>query len=278
VITTYAHWLAFSLISAVLAQNTPPQPRVIASSSEWSITAEQYEEIVKTFPAEDRPRFVDSDNRRGLVNELVRIWVLTTEARKNGISVGTDYQSRRDYYQNYAREAGSKISEETVRKYFDDHLDDFTRVALSHILILNGGSPITPYPDLERLPYEEAEKKAKEIKAMLDKGADWDTVSKEYSQEKMFKDKGGTVGYIAKGMVEKSIETAAFALKVGEISDVVGSVFGFHILKITDRKVATFEELREPIRRKLTTDEVNRQLDLKVKEANVAIDETFFVQ
>jgi foldase protein PrsA len=124
---------------------------------------------------------------------------------------------------------------------------------------------------LKRLPYKEAEKRAKEVKAMLNSGADWDKVSKEYSQ-----DQSGKPGRITKGQIEKSIEGALFSMKVGEISDVVGSVYGFHILRLDEKEVKPFEDFREPIRQKLVADEVDRQLDAKVKEAGVKIDESFF--
>src|SRR5207244_6564362 len=123
------------------------------------------------------------DKRRWLVDELVRIWVLTSEASRKGIDVGTGYESRRNYYQQYAREIGAAISEETVRNYYEGHLDAFTQIGLSHILILNGNSPITPYADVERLPYEEAETKAKEINAMLDRAADWCGLAKKQSTD-----------------------------------------------------------------------------------------------
>src|SRR5213594_1991669 len=270
-----SHLLSMLLLSGAL-QGPAATPRIIASSGDWTITAEEFEQIVKTFPAQDRQRFADPDNRRGLVDELVRIWVLTSEARRKGIDVGTGYESRRNYYQQYAREIGAAISEETVRNYYEGHLDEFTQIGLSHILILNGNSPITPYANVERLPYEEAEKKAKEIKAMLDMGADWDEMSKKYSQDINVKDRGGDAGYISKGRAEKSIDDALFSMKPGQISDVVGSVFGFHILRVTDRRTKTFEEMRDAIRKKLETDELNRQLEMKVEQAGVTIDQSFF--
>jgi len=267
--------LCFLFIAA--APQTPAAAaHVLASSSDWSITTEEFARILQTFPPEDQARYSITEYRLGLLNELVRIWVLTTEARKNGAEMGEDYESRKSYYQKYAREVGARVPEEAARKYYDDHLNDFTQVRLSHILILNGNSPVTPHPNLERLPYEKAEQKAKEIKAMLDQGGDWDQLSKDYSQAIDVKDHGGDIGYISKGQVEKSIEDAAYALKAGEVSDVVGSVFGFHILRVTDRKVVPFDQLRQSILQKLISDEVNRLLDAKVKAAGVTIDPTQF--
>ena len=92
-----SHLLSMLLLSGIL-QGPAATPRIIASSGDWTITAEEFEEIVKTFPPQDRQRFADPDNRRGLVGELVRIWVLTSEARRKGIDVGTGYESRLNYY------------------------------------------------------------------------------------------------------------------------------------------------------------------------------------
>ncbi len=263
------------LISALLI--IPAQGlRVIASTNDWKLTHEQYDGILKTFPEIDRLRYIDPEYRRGLVNELVRIWVVCAEARKNGIAIPDDYESQKSYYQKYAQEVGTTINDEPVRKYYDDHIDDFTALGFSHILILNGGSPITPYPSVERLPYKEAEALAKEVKAKLDAGGDWNELSRKYSQATDIKDKGGFAGYLLKGRFEKSIENALFSMKLGEISEVVGSVYGFHILRLDDKQVKPFEELHDPIRQKLVADEVNRQLDLKAKAAGVTIDESFF--
>jgi hypothetical protein len=263
------------LLSALLIVQGQGQ-KVIASTKDWSITQEQYDAILKTFPEVDRLRYIDPEYRRGLVNELVRIWVLSAEARKNGIAVPNDYESQKAYYQKWAQQVGATISDEAIRSYYDAHIDDFTALGFSQILILNGSSPVTPYPGVERLPYKEAEARAKEIKAMLDAGGDWNELAKKYSQDMASKDKGGAAGYLMKDRAEKSIETRLFSMKIGEISDVVGSVYGFHILRLDDKQVKPFEELRDPIRRKLITDEVVRQLDAKARETGVVIDESFF--
>jgi len=89
------------LLSLLLAfgvpQTSAAAARVMASSADWTITAADVEQIVTTFPPQDRERYADPDHRRRLVNELVRIWALTTEARKKGVDVGADYESRRNY-------------------------------------------------------------------------------------------------------------------------------------------------------------------------------------
>jgi hypothetical protein len=268
------HLMLLALI-ATAPQNPLPGSHVIASCADWSITVDDFEHVLNTFPPERREILETQPDRRILVNEMVRMWTLTAEARKKGINLGTDYESRKAYYQNYINEIHSTITDDAVRKYYDTHQEEFLQVALSQILVLNGDSPIKPYAGVEGLPYKEAMKKALEIKAMLDKGADWDKVSKEFSQAIDIKDRGGAVGYIYKQQVTKSVGDAAFKLKIGEISDPIDSIYGLHILRISDKRVRPFDEIRDAIHGKMTIEEVNRRLDAKVKEAGVIIDESF---
>src|SRR5438093_5782043 len=89
-----SHLLSMLLLSGIL-QGPAATPRIIASSGDWTITAEEFEEIVKTFPPQDRQRFADPDNRKELVGELVRIWVFNERGpqegnrRRHGIRIST---------------------------------------------------------------------------------------------------------------------------------------------------------------------------------------------
>jgi len=253
--------------------------RVIASTKEWKITEGDFQQILASFPPESRERFSVAATRRNLLNEVIRIWVLSTEAKKNGIAVGTTYAERRDYYVQYTQQLGARISEERLRNYYMQHIAEYERVRLSHILILNGGSPIIPPnvdPKKVRLPYDQALKKAQEIRSKLQQGSKFEDLAKQYSDDPTSGPAGGDIGLVGRGQMEKDLETAAFKLKVGEVSEVVGSIFGFHILRITEKKVLSFEELKEQIRQKLAADAVNADIEPKVKAAGVTIDETYF--
>jgi parvulin-like peptidyl-prolyl isomerase len=87
---------------------------------------------------------------------------------------------------------------------------------------------------------------------------------------------GGEFGMIARGQIDRPLESAAFGLQVGKVSEVVGSIYGFHILRVTEKKVLPFEELKEDIRQKLTADAVNADITPRVKAAAVKIDESYF--
>jgi peptidyl-prolyl cis-trans isomerase C len=253
--------------------------RVIASTKEWKITAGEFQQILASFPADSRQRFSAAAERRNLLNEVVRIWVLSNEAMKKGIAVGTTYVARRDYYVQFAQQLGSRITDEQLRAFYKEHVSEYETVRLSHILILNGNSPVIPPnvdPKKTRLPYKDAMKKAQDIRAKLLQGAKFEDLAKQYSEDPNSASKGGDVGVMPRGRMDKAMESAAFALKVGEISDVVGSIFGFHVLRVTEKKVPSFEELKDQILQKLTADAVNADIDPKVKAAGVIVDEAYF--
>jgi len=141
-------------------------------------------------------------------------------------------------------------SEQQVSDYYDDNLEMFKQeeeVRASHILF-----------KVNREATEEEENKIKEkALSILERaraGEDFAALAKEYS-EGPTGEKGGDLGYFSKGRMVKPFEEAAFALKKGEISDLVKTSFGYHIIKVEDIKEArtkTLDEARKQITDTLT--------------------------
>lgn len=133
-----------------------------------------------------------------------------------------------------------KVSEEDARKFYDQNPDKFTRpetVKASHILV---GVDEKATADEKKAAREKAEKLRKELAG----GADFAALAKGNSTCPSSQ-QGGDLGYFGKGQMVPAFEKAAFALKPGEISDVVETQFGFHIIKLTDKKAAEKVDFKE---------------------------------
>jgi len=157
------------------------------------------------------------------------------------------------------------VSEEEVRAYYREHPDDFKKppkVSLKYIAIPKVPSAADSAKLRMRLD---------EIISELKSGADFAELAKEYSDDPGSADKGGDLGYFTRGTMVKAFEDAAFKLKVGEISAPVKTDFGWHIIKLEDRRR---REGKEEIRARhiLLKDEPSREtLDLLEQKADTLL-------
>jgi peptidyl-prolyl cis-trans isomerase C len=141
--------------------------------------------------------------------------------------------------------AGVYVSEEEMKTYYENNPEKFKtpeRVKASHILV-------SVSPEMEEAQKEEARKKIETIKEKLSGGEDFEKLASEYS-DCPSKQEGGNLDYFARGQMVKPFEDAAFAMNPGEISDIVETQFGYHIIKVDDKepaKTISFEEARSEL-------------------------------
>ncbi|MDA3896447.1 MAG: peptidylprolyl isomerase [Desulfobacteraceae bacterium] len=144
------------------------------------------------------------------------------------------------------------VSDEEVKTYFDSHPDEFDmpeRVQASHILIKVD-------PKASEASKAESLKKIEAIKSKLDNGEDFAKLASENS-DCPSSAKGGDLGLFARGQMVKPFEDTAFALKPGEVSGVVETQFGYHIIKSTEKQVGStlaFNDIKERLTEKLKED------------------------
>jgi peptidyl-prolyl cis-trans isomerase C len=138
-----------------------------------------------------------------------------------------------------------KVSDEEIKKFYDenkDRLGEEPQVKASHILI---GVDASATPEVKAKAKEKAEALLKELKA----GKDFAEAAKT-SSTCPSKEQGGDLGFFGRGQMVSEFEQAAFGLKPGEMSGVVETQFGYHIIKVTDKKggeAPKLEELKEKI-------------------------------
>ena len=186
------------------------------------ITEEEIEEDL-----DEMREFYGSDEA---LNQELANYGLTLDDVKNNIKTNLQIERLLDSY--------VEITEEEMKEYFEENKSTFDQkeqVKASHILV-------------------ETEEEALEIKEKLDQGEDFAELAKEYSLDKSNSDKGGDLGYFDRNKMVKEFSDAAFSLEIGEISDPVKSEYGFHIIKVEDRKEAKeadYDEVKNQVRRQL---------------------------
>ncbi|KGP71204.1 peptidylprolyl isomerase [Pontibacillus yanchengensis] len=152
---------------------------------------------------------------------------------------------------------GVEVSEEEVQSYYDNMKQE---VQASHILV-------------------DDEKTAKDVIQKLEDGGDFAELAKEHSTDTTSAENGGDLGYFSTGDMVLPFEEAAYNLEVGKVSKPVESEYGYHIIKVTDKRekedtssIGSFDEMKEQLQRELETRKANPdQLTEIMNEAKIDI-------
>lgn len=146
------------------------------------------------------------------------------------------------------------ITDQEVEAYYNDNKEQFKQAKASHILVKTK---------------EEADAVKKRILA----GEDFATVAKAVSTDPSAQQNGGDLSYFYYGDMVEPFSAAAFALKVGDVSEPVKSDYGFHIIKTVDFRIAPLEETKDSIQTNLLTSKQNevytKMMDELTKAATI---------
>ena len=170
------------------------------------------------------------------------------------------------------------VTPQQVQKFYDENpkrFDQSETVRAAHILLTT-----RDLASNQELPPEKQKAQRDLIEALLKRaraGEDFGKLAKEFSQDPGSKERGGEYLF-PRGQMALEFETAAFAMRPGQISDVVTTKFGFHIIKVLERNPAKkleFDKVKDRIRENLQQEEADKQLPAYLermkKEAGVEI-------
>ena len=143
------------------------------------------------------------------------------------------------------------VTEDELKTYYEEHRKNYHEekaVHARHILFRVN-------PDASAEEVEAVKNKAQEILKLARAGQDFATLAKNYSEDPGSAKNGGDLGYFTQSQMIKEFADAAFAIKPGEISDLVRTAFGFHIIKVEDvrpERDLSFDEVKDSIKKILT--------------------------
>src|SRR5713226_371827 len=163
----------------------------------------------------------------------------------------------------------AQISDDELRLQYQQNIQQYqlpNRVHVQHILLMTVGKT-----DAE---VEEIRKKAEDVLKQAKKGAKFEDLSKKYSEDPGSKEKGGDLGWITQGQTVPEFEKTAFSLNPGQISDLVKTQYGFHIIKVLDKETAhtrPFEEVKDTIKTPLLLSKADKQASDLADQLSAAI-------
>lgn len=209
-----------------------------------------------------------------------RIRLMANKARESGIDDDKTaellefWSSREVLYQAYV--------DEMISNYYNEHKNEYEQVRARHILISTSPQEEAPPQPGEEdkeaaekkakpLSKEEARKKAESILARVRKGEDFAKLAGEFSDDGS-KEMGGDLEYFSRGRMVPEFEQAAFALKPGEVSDLVETQYGFHIIKVEDRRAAPVDD---PTTQQQILAKLQPELEKLAESSSVKVAEDF---
>jgi len=233
--------------------------KIVAEVGKDKITLEEVDKAIGDVPKQyqamalvHKDRLLENMiNQKLLYGEALKLNLEKDPAVKKQIEEATKEILIKDYIRKEIEQKVA-VSDADAKSYYDGNKDKFRepeKLKVSHILVNN-------------------EAEAKDILASLKGGADFAALAKEKSKCPS-KDRGGDLGLLAKGQTVPEFEQAAFALQPGQLSEVVKTQFGYHIIKVTEKqpeKERSFDEAKEQIKQTLLAQKQKEQFDSLLKE------------
>lgn len=157
----------------------------------------------------------------------------------------------------------AQVSDAQLQQQYQDSIDSYRtpeRVKVRHILIKTEGKPKDEVPKLKA--------KAEDILKQLQQGADFAELAKKNSEDPGSAEKGGELGWIVRGQTVPNFEKAAFSLKPGQLSGLIETEYGFHIIQVEDKQAAhtqTFDEVKPQLlleaKKQVAADNMTKAID-----------------
>jgi peptidyl-prolyl cis-trans isomerase C len=266
VMTTAILTSAAALAQEAPAANTSPKDYTILKLGNESIQNSEVLEIWRNlFPNGSAPDFANFDENirlnvlRGIVSERL----IYQQAVKDGYEKSEEVKKRlaalekqvvmQTFMENKARDL---VSDADLRKSYDEkvaELKGVEEVKARHILVAT-------------------EEEAKDIAKQLKKGSDFEKIAEDKSTDKGSGKEGGDLGWFTKDKMVPEFAEAAFNLKKGDISEPVKSAFGWHIIKVEDRravKIPAYEEMKDSLVAELSNKAVQAYVENMLKAADI---------
>jgi parvulin-like peptidyl-prolyl isomerase len=288
-------FLGFStaiIFSQLLVNGQTPAPKplleqasdpVVLTIGTIKVTKSEYEQFINALPPQIQTE-AKGPNKRKVAEQYAELRMMADEARKRKIDqtpaakIQIALQQDQMLAQMLFRDLQTsvKMDDAAVQKYYEAHKNEYEEVKARHILVRFKDSRVPLREGQKELSDPEALAKAQELKKKLDAGADFAALAKTESDDAGTGAQGGDLGQFARGAMVPEFDAAAFAQPIGKVGDPVRSAFGYHIIKVEERKSKGLPEMKDQIEKQLRPDLAKQEVET-IKKANViSIDDAYF--
>ena len=260
-----------------------PPDKVILTIGEEKITAAEFDQLVDALPPQAQAQ-VRGPQKRAFAEQLVRVKVLYAEARKQKLDETPKVQRQLELnkenllasvlYQEMT--ANAQVDDATAHQYYEQHKSDYETAHARHILIRAKGSPLPVQPGKKEFSDEEALAKAQDLRKKILAGEDFAALAKTDSDDVRSGANGGDLGPQKHNQTVPPFDQALFSLPLNEISEPVKTQFGYHIIKVEQRELKPFDEVKPEIQKKLRPELARSAVDNLQKNTTVILDDSFF--
>lgn len=235
--------VACSLALVACKPQSEKAGKVIAEVDGKAITVKDFNAELENVPPQYKAMAQSPQGKKELLDNMIVQQLVLEQAKKDGIDKSKEVADRIEdlkkkvIVQTYVKkkiEQDLKVSDEEAKKFYEQNKDKFKsgeQIHASHILV-------------------KSETAAQDILAQLKKGASFEELAAKNSVDASAA-KGGDLGWFSKGSMVPEFEKVAFSLKEGEVSNVVKTAYGYHIIKVTGKRpagVRTFDEVKDQIK------------------------------
>lgn len=255
---------------------------IIIAAGELTIRQSEFESALKTLPAEYQ-QYAQGQGKKQFAEDYLRMKMLAAQGTKNGLDKDPDVVQQLNLMrenlvanaQLQKIEKGITVSDDELKKKYEASKNEYEQVKARHILIAFDGSPAAQ-ADKPKLTEEQAKAKAEELRKQLVAGAKFEELAQKESDDTGSGARGGDLGEFGRGQMVPEFEQAAFGAKVGDITPVVRTQFGYHIIKVDEHGSTPYEQVKPVLERNERQARLQAELEKMKTDAKATFNDTYF--
>jgi peptidyl-prolyl cis-trans isomerase C len=255
---------------------------VILTAGDVQVHKSEFEAALKTLPPEYQA-YAQGQGKRQFADDFLRMKLLAAQGYKNGLDKDPEVLSqlklmRENLVANAQLQKLDKsivLSDADLLKVYDANKKDYEEVHARHILVAFKGSPAAP-KDKPELTEEQAKAKAEDLRKQIVSGGDFAAIAKKESDDAGSGANGGDLGSFGHGQMVPEFEQAAFAAKPGDLTPVVRTQFGYHIIKVESHDFTSLDQVRPQLEKKERQAKMQASLDALKTAAKPVYSDDYF--